>query len=143
MAARPFALTPEAVQALSAYDWPGNVRELERTLEGALTTASTEIIDLDALPRLVRSDFSAIVRPSLARGDTLRAWACRYVHLVLSKCDGNKRRACELLGISYHTLQSYLAEPCWARPGPHSEADASEEEATTSGANVAEPAIEA
>jgi len=113
----PLVLTPEAIQALSAYDWPGNVRELERTLEGALTAARTETISLDDLPASVRHDFSEIVRPSLARGDTLRAWGCRYAHLVLEKCEGNKRRACELLGISYHTLQSYLAESCWARPG--------------------------
>jgi DNA-binding NtrC family response regulator len=112
---RPYQLAPDAIQALSAYDWPGNVRELERTLEGALTAARSEVIHVDDLPADVTRDFCEIVGPSLARGDTLRAWACRYAHLVLDKCAGNKRQACVALGISYHTLRSYLAESSWAQ----------------------------
>ena len=38
----------------------------------------------------------------------LRAWASRYARLVLERCDGNKREACRVLDISYHTLQAYL-----------------------------------
>ncbi len=38
----------------------------------------------------------------------MRAWGSRYARLVLQRCADNKRRACEVLGISYHTLQSYL-----------------------------------
>ena len=38
----------------------------------------------------------------------MRAWGSRYARLVLERCEGNKRRTCEVLGISYHTLQSYL-----------------------------------
>ena len=108
--ARPLALGPEALHALTTYDWPGNVRELERTLEGAVTAARGDVIRLEDLPASVRNDFEEIVWPSLSRGDTLRAWGCRYAHLVVERCDGNKRRACDVLGISYHTLQSYLRE---------------------------------
>ena len=28
--------------------------------------------------------------------------------LILERCDGNKREACRVLGISYHTLQAYV-----------------------------------
>jgi DNA-binding NtrC family response regulator len=108
--ARPVQLAPRALQALSTYDWPGNVRELERALEGALTAARSDVIDVEDLPATVTRDFSEILRPSLERNDTLRMWACRYTQLVLEKSGGNKRRACRLLGISYHTLRSYLAE---------------------------------
>ena len=31
------------------------------------------------------------------------------MHLVLARCGGNKRRACDVLDISYHTLQALLA----------------------------------
>ena len=34
--------------------------------------------------------------------------------LMLEKCGRNKRRTCEVLGISYHTLQSYLRHPACA-----------------------------
>ena len=38
----------------------------------------------------------------------MRAWGSRYARLVLERCGGNKREACRVLGISYHTLQAYL-----------------------------------
>jgi hypothetical protein len=48
------------------------------------------------------------------RSDTLRAWASRYARLVLERCRGNKREACRVLGISYHTLQAYVQLPLHA-----------------------------
>jgi DNA-binding NtrC family response regulator len=141
-AARPFTLTPEAALALSTYDWPGNVRELERTLEGALTAAGTEAIGLDDLPLGVRHDFAEIVWPSLMRDDTMRAWGCRYAHLVLERCQGNKRRACDILGISYHTLQSYLAETS-GEPGADPGGQATEEAPPSLPCHIGLPADEA
>ena len=38
----------------------------------------------------------------------MRAWACHYARLVFEKCGRNKRRACQRLNISYHTLEAYL-----------------------------------
>ncbi|MCY4635008.1 MAG: hypothetical protein OXG04_11000 [Acidobacteria bacterium] len=38
----------------------------------------------------------------------MRAWGSRYARIVLDRCGNNKREACRVLGISYHTLQSYL-----------------------------------
>ena len=45
------------------------------------------------------------------RNDSLRAWASRYVRLIVDRCDGNKREAGRILAISYHTLQAYLRFP--------------------------------
>lgn len=50
----------------------------------------------------------AIVQPSLKGRESLRAWGSRYARLTVRRCDGNKREACRVLGISYHTLQAYL-----------------------------------
>lgn len=41
--------------------------------------------------------------------DTLRQHSARYVRTVLTTCGGNKRHACRMLEITYHTLNSYLA----------------------------------
>ena len=108
---RPLRLTPGAADALVAHDWPGNVRELERLIERVVTMASSEVIDLDDLPDTVRGDYGTALGPAVKRNDTLRAWASRYVRLVLHRSDGNKRMACERLGISYHTLNAYLRFP--------------------------------
>ena len=102
-------LSRQAVDALLTYDWPGNVRELERTIERAIALAlSNEIMPSD-LPPFVRTDYEQVLGPSLCRDDSMRAWGSRYARMVLDRCDRNKRQACQVLGISYHTLQSYLA----------------------------------
>jgi DNA-binding NtrC family response regulator len=108
---RRLRLSAGATDALMAYDWPGNVRELERLMERAVTLAESDVIELDDLPPSVRGDYATALGPSLRRNDTLRAWASRYARLVLDRCNGNKRDACRVLDISYHTLQSYLRFP--------------------------------
>ncbi|HSK09014.1 MAG TPA: sigma-54 dependent transcriptional regulator [Vicinamibacterales bacterium] len=100
--------TKAAEEALHAYDWPGNVRELERLVEGGVALARSSWITLEDLPPAVRGDYADVLLPSLVRDDTMRAWGSRYARLVLDRCAGNKRLACRVLDISYHTLQSYL-----------------------------------
>ncbi len=104
-------LSATARDALMAYDWPGNVRELQRTLEGAVAMADSRVIDLDDLPPALRTPYADAVVPSLEANDSLRMWAARYTRLVLERSGHNKRRACRVLGISYHTLQAHLRYP--------------------------------
>jgi two-component system response regulator HydG len=108
---RVLRLSAAAAEALITYDWPGNVRELERLMERAVTLAESDVLELEDLPPRICGDFSTALGPSLRRNDTLRAWASRYARLVLDRCEGNKREACRVLDISYHTLQSYLRYP--------------------------------
>jgi transcriptional regulator with PAS, ATPase and Fis domain len=105
---RRLQFSASALQALSDYSWPGNVRELERLVERAIALAAGDVIELDDLPASVRGDFVEVLLPSLQRQETLRVWACRYARLVTERSGGNKRRAARLLGISYHTLATYL-----------------------------------
>jgi transcriptional regulator with PAS, ATPase and Fis domain len=105
---RPLKLSLPAAEALGVYDWPGNVRELERLIERAVALAESDVIELDDLPLGVRGAYAEALVPSLKRNDTLRAWGARYVRLILDRCQGNKREACRVLDISYHTLVSYL-----------------------------------
>jgi len=105
---RNLALTTAAEEALRAYEWPGNVRELERLVEGAVALSRSDWITLDDLPGSVRGDYGDVLQPSLARDETMRAWGSRYARLMLERCAGNKRLACRILDISYHTLQAYL-----------------------------------
>ena len=105
---RPLQLSTEAADALVSYQWPGNVRELERLIERAVALTQSDQIELDDLPATVRGDHASVLGPSLQRGESMRAWGSRYAHVVLDRCAGNKRRACRVLGITYHTLQAYL-----------------------------------
>lgn len=101
-------LSPAATEALIAYDWPGNVRELQRLMERAVALAEADVIELDDLPAGVRGAYGENLGPSLRHSDTMRAWGARYARLVLARCNGNKREACRVLDISYHTLIGYL-----------------------------------
>jgi two-component system, NtrC family, response regulator HydG len=112
-----FTLSPAAADALLSYDWPGNVRELERMLEGASAIAESRTIGLDDLPASLRGAYGEVLMPSVKEGETMRAWGSRYARLVLERAGNNKRQACRVLGISYHTLQAYLRyRPQAARP---------------------------
>jgi transcriptional regulator with PAS, ATPase and Fis domain len=102
-------LSSAATDALLAYHWPGNVRELERVIERAVALAGTDYLELDDLPPTLLGAYSDVLLPSLQSHETMRAWGSRYARLVLERCGNNKRRACRELGISYHTLRSYLS----------------------------------
>jgi len=121
---RALRLSDAAREALLLYDWPGNVRELERMIERAVTLAEGGVIQLDDLPASVRGAYADVLMPSLRRSDTMRAWGSRYARLVLDRCTGNKREASRVLGISYHTLNSYLRYPVGAIVSAAEEADA-------------------
>ena len=114
---REMRISAPAMEALRAYEWPGNVRELERLLESAVALAESDSIELDDLPPRVRGEFAEIVGRSLDHGHSMRAWASRFARLVYERCGHNKRRACRLLDISYHTLQAYLRYGGPALPG--------------------------
>ena len=96
------------MEALESYDWPGNVRQLERVLERAIALCPGATINVADLPPEITHQYSDLMLDVPARDESLRAWSSRYVRLVLERCQGNKRRACEALHISYHTLQTHL-----------------------------------
>ena len=106
--ARRLRLSDAAMQVLLEYHWPGNVRELERLIERLVALADGDVIEIDDLPPGVRGDYGDILMPSFRRQETLKVWACRYARLMLERCKGNKREAARVLGISYHTLATYL-----------------------------------
>jgi transcriptional regulator with PAS, ATPase and Fis domain len=125
---RALRLSDPAREALVLYDWPGNVRELERLIERAVALAQGEVIELDDLPASVRGEYADVLVPSLRGGDTMRAWGSRYARLVLDRCSGNKREASRVLGISYHTLNSYLRYKLGAVVGNEDEGEGIEVE---------------
>lgn len=105
---RQLRLSAAAADALLVYEWPGNVRELERLIERAVALTESDVIELEDLPPVLRGEFTAVFSPALQRHESMRGWGSRYARAVLDRCRGNKREACRVLDISYHTLVSYL-----------------------------------
>jgi DNA-binding NtrC family response regulator len=105
---RLLTLSPTGVAALAAHDWPGNVRQLERVIERAVALAAGPVIEVPDLPDEITKVYRDVVQTIASEDESLRAWSSRYVRLVLDRCEGNKRRACDVLNISFHTLQAHL-----------------------------------
>ncbi|HEU4463453.1 MAG TPA: sigma-54 dependent transcriptional regulator [Gemmatimonadota bacterium] len=104
--------TERAFQALCAYDWPGNVRELENVVERLLVLAGWgegkergKQIDLPELPQKIREKPEAtLVSDMPAPTPTMETIEQAYIKWVLTKTEGNKARAAEILGIDPSTL---------------------------------------
>ena len=104
--------TEKAFQALCAYDWPGNVRELENVVERLLVLAGWadgkepgKQIDLANLPEKVREKPEAtLISDVPAPTPTMETIEQAYIKWVLTKTEGNKARAAEILGIDPSTL---------------------------------------
>jgi DNA-binding NtrC family response regulator len=77
-------------------------------MERAVALAEGDRIELDDLPPAVRGEYEETLGPALAGNESFRRWGSRYARLVFERCGRNKRRACRVLDISYHTLQAYL-----------------------------------
>jgi len=122
-----FTLAPAALQALENYSWPGNVRELENTIKRAVALggAAGHVVQLDDLPDNIRTaaapppaepvDASAAAMPSIAgQLMTLKAYLrqCErhYIRQVMDECDGDKKAAAKISGVSLGTFYRKLEE---------------------------------
>ena len=103
---------PLAEQALLQHDWPGNVRELRNVCERAMVFADNGMIHVEDLPDyllkkigfnlFLEDDETELEKPLLERAEEMA------IRVALKKADGNKSKACKLLGISRSVLYDKL-----------------------------------
>ncbi|HFB83403.1 MAG TPA: sigma-54-dependent Fis family transcriptional regulator, partial [Thermodesulfatator sp.] len=101
-------LSPEALEALTAYDWPGNVRELENTIERLVIFARKPRISLEDLYLAGFEDRGDLLHEVDEDDLSLAAAEKRHVLMVLKRCQGNKTVAAQLLKIDRKTLREKL-----------------------------------
>jgi DNA-binding NtrC family response regulator len=89
-------LEEDAASLLAAEPWPGNVRELANVLERAVILAEGTV--------LRAADLRPLLRPLAAAGERDR------LRQALVEADGDKRRAADLLGMSYRALLRKVKE---------------------------------
>ncbi|MEB2343669.1 MAG: sigma-54 dependent transcriptional regulator [Deltaproteobacteria bacterium] len=106
-------VSEDAMQRLRAHAYPGNVRELENVIERAVALSRSEWIDAEALPpTLLERPAERAVAP-LPQGsvdlDNLVADYERGLLLeALRRAGGVKKRAAQLLGISFRSFRYRL-----------------------------------
>jgi len=100
------ALSPEAVDWLSARSWPGNVRELQNVLARAAALARGRLILVDDLKPPPQPAAGAASSPagSLSLKEILAETERRVIAEALAQCDWNRTRAAQILGISRRQL---------------------------------------
>jgi DNA-binding NtrC family response regulator len=96
---------PDAVAAMRSHGWAGNVRELNHAVERAVLMASGKVVraaDLSLNPA------SAVPRLDDMSLEEVEAF---LIKKTLARCDGNARKAAEVLGLSrsafYRRLEKY------------------------------------
>jgi DNA-binding NtrC family response regulator len=119
-------LTPDAMDALLAYDWPGNVRELRTAIEHGVVMATADKIALRDLPRAVRQ----AARAKLPGGVSAQAFEQstspldlheterKLIAQALAATNGNVTAAAKKLGISRRTLHRKINEMNAAETAP-------------------------
>ncbi len=90
----------EVMRRLMDYSWPGNIRELENTIEHAVVLAKDKEIKVSDLP----SAFLKTETPVLVKTVSLEETEKQHLMEVLDKCQWNKKKAAEMLGIGRSTL---------------------------------------
>jgi len=103
--------SPEALEALTAYDWPGNVRELENAVEHAVILGLEDSIVLDDLPEAVAGRFSPADSGERQPGSFREAVEQAKVDLVtraLKESHGNYTAAARQLGLHPNYLHRLI-----------------------------------
>src|SRR6185503_17946981 len=100
---------------LLGYPWPGNVRELANVMERAVAVAVSNRVNMEDLPRELRSAESAAAPSSKGALRRLEEIEKDYILTVLEAKAGNRTEAAQVLGIGSATLhrklKSYKARP--------------------------------
>jgi len=97
-------IDPEAMALLCHHSWPGNVRELENVIERAIAMGRGPTLRVDELPDYINRLSIETYRHEDAAIPTLEEQETRYIQWVLEKCNGNKTRAAQLMGIDRVSL---------------------------------------
>ena len=98
-------LESETLQRLHGYGWPGNVRELDGVIRRAVLETDEDVL---ALHGLRIPDQPRDAKDEEMQAITLQEVMERHVLLVLRRCEGNKVKTAEMLGISRSTLYRML-----------------------------------
>jgi DNA-binding NtrC family response regulator len=99
-------ISPEVMQLLMLYPWPGNIRELRNVLDRAILLSRGRPLTTEHFSGLDASNISTGAKDTCNMADIQKA----HLRTVISRFDGNTRKAAEALGISRASLYRKLKQ---------------------------------
>jgi two-component system, NtrC family, response regulator AtoC len=99
----------DALNRLYDHAWPGNVRELKNCVHRAFILGDTQV-ELEHMVVVGTAEVDDSSRLVFALGTPLAAMEKRTILATLAHCQGNKRQAAQVLGVSLKTLYNRLNE---------------------------------
>lgn len=92
----------DAMKSLVNYNWKGEVRELENIIERAVLLSDGDTISLEDLPKRAQENASSGYPDTLK--EATRSFEKKHIIHMLEKCENDKAKAAELLGIGLSSL---------------------------------------
>lgn len=95
----------DVMELIQNHNWVGNVRELENTLRQAVVLCKSDVLDKDSI---LLSKPKPDHLPNYDYNLSLEDVEKKHIKYVLDNINWDKKRACQILGISKPTLYSKL-----------------------------------
>jgi two-component system response regulator AtoC len=97
-------ISPALMQLFLAYNWPGNVRELENVIKRYVILGSEDVVVNDLLGREARIQIDGETSLKTLTRKAVRDLEQKIILSVLHDNNWNRKRAAQILKISYRTL---------------------------------------
>ncbi len=97
-------VTPETLASMMEYSWPGNIRELRAVVKRFVFSGNEE-----SIYRAIQEDVHKKQKEDTL-SNTLESHEQKAIHSALIQSKWNRRKAAELLGMSYSSLRRRMAK---------------------------------
>ncbi|MCD6587847.1 MAG: sigma-54-dependent Fis family transcriptional regulator [Candidatus Fermentibacteraceae bacterium] len=101
------SFTEGALRSLRNYSWPGNIRELKNIVRRACVNSGEKVITEEMLEFSGKKPEGSLVEQAAAAA---RAREKILITSALAQSGGNRRKASEILGVSYRTLLTKIKD---------------------------------
>lgn len=98
----------ETMRTLMNYKWKGQVRELENVIERAVLLCDNEYITQKDLPPTTHQDMNDFYPDDLK--EATKNFERQHISALLRRCDGDKKKASDLLNIGLSSLYRKIEE---------------------------------
>jgi DNA-binding NtrC family response regulator len=98
----------DTMKTLMNYKWKGQVRELENVIERAVLLCDDEYISMKDLPPTTHEDLNEYYPDDLK--EATKNFERQHISALLRRCDGDKKKASDLLNIGLSSLYRKIEE---------------------------------